>query len=66
MAACSLIPRPLPLMRRNGLVNQVEFLGVAHTSATVTYLSRVTVIREVVLCNNYQSRNLIGALHFGE
>ena len=32
---CSLVPRPLPLMRRNGLVNQVKFLGVAHTFATV-------------------------------
>ena len=27
----SLIPRPHPLTRRNGLVNQVEFLGLAHT-----------------------------------
>ena len=25
----SLVPRPHPLMRRNGLVNQVEFLGLA-------------------------------------
>ena len=29
----SLVPRPHPLMRRNGLVNQVEFLGLAHTFA---------------------------------
>ena len=27
----SLVPRPHPLPRRNGLVNQVEFLGLAHT-----------------------------------
>ena len=26
----SLVPRPHPLTRRNGLVNQVEFLGLAH------------------------------------
>ena len=26
----SLMPRPHSLMRKNGLVNQVEFLGVAH------------------------------------
>ena len=25
----SLVPRPLPLTRRNGLVDQVEFLGLA-------------------------------------
>ena len=31
----SLVPRPHPLMRRNGLVNQVEFLGLAHTFATL-------------------------------
>ena len=30
-----LIPRPHPLTRRNGLVNQVEFLGLAHNFATV-------------------------------
>ena len=30
----SLVPRPHPLTRRNGLVNQVEFLGLAHTFAT--------------------------------
>ena len=28
----SLVPRPHPLTRRNGLVNQVEFLGLAHTN----------------------------------
>ena len=27
----SLIPRPHPLTRRNGLGNQVEFLGLAHS-----------------------------------
>ena len=26
----SLVPRPLPLMRRNGLVKQVKFLRLAH------------------------------------
>ena len=31
----SLVPRPHPLTRRNGLVNQVEFLGLAHTFATM-------------------------------
>ena len=31
----SLVPRPHPLMRRNGLVNQVEFLGLVHTFATM-------------------------------
>ena len=31
----SLVPRPHPLMRRNGLVNQVEFLGLAGALATV-------------------------------
>ena len=31
----SLVPRPHPLMRRNSLVNQVEFLGLAHAFATV-------------------------------
>ena len=30
----SLVPRPHPLTRRNGLVNQVEFLGLAHAFAT--------------------------------
>ena len=29
----SLIPRPHPLTRRNSLVNQVEFLGLAHAFA---------------------------------
>ena len=32
----SLVPRLHPLMRRNSLVNQVEFLGLAHTFATVS------------------------------
>ena len=36
----SLVPRPHPLMRRNGLVNQVEFLGLAGVLATV-YLSNI-------------------------
>ena len=31
----SLVPRPHPLTRRNGLVNQVDFLGLAHTFATM-------------------------------
>jgi len=33
--AISLVPRPHPLTRRNGLVNQVEFLGLAGALATV-------------------------------
>ena len=28
--------KPHPLMRRNGLVNQAEFLGLPHTFATVS------------------------------
>ena len=32
---CSLVPRPHPLTRRNGLVNQVEFFGLAGALATV-------------------------------
>ena len=31
----SLVPRPHPLTRRNGLVNQVEFIGLAHAFATL-------------------------------
>ena len=31
----SLVPRPHPLTRRNGLVNQVEFLGLAQAFATL-------------------------------
>jgi len=31
----SLFPRPHSLMRRNGLVNQVEFLGLVGALATV-------------------------------
>ena len=31
----TLVPRPHPLTRRNGLVNQGEFLGLAGTLATV-------------------------------
>ena len=31
----SLVPRPHPLTRRNGLVDQVKFLGLAHTFATM-------------------------------
>ena len=31
----SLVPRPHPLTRRNGLVNQVKFLGLVHTFATM-------------------------------
>ena len=29
VSPCSLIPRPHPLMRKNNLVNQVEFIGLA-------------------------------------
>ena len=31
----SLVPRSHPLTRRNVLVNQVEFLGLAHTFVTM-------------------------------
>ena len=31
----SLVPRPHPLTRRNGLVNQVEFLGLVPAFATM-------------------------------
>jgi len=31
----SLVPRPHPLMRRNSLVNQVEFLGLVGALATL-------------------------------
>ena len=31
----SLVPRPHPLMRRKGLVNQVKFLGLAHAFMTM-------------------------------
>ena len=34
-APYSLVPRPHPLTRRNGLVNQVEFLGLAGALATL-------------------------------
>ena len=37
-ACASLIPRLHPLTRRNGLVNQVKFLGLEHNLAT-TYLA---------------------------
>ena len=32
----SLVPRPHPLTRRNSVVDQVEFLGLVHTFATVS------------------------------
>ena len=31
----SLVPRPHPLTRRNGVVNQVKFLRLAHAFATM-------------------------------
>ena len=36
----SLIPRPHPLTKINGLMNQVEFLGLAHALATANKCSR--------------------------
>ena len=39
-------PRPHPLMRRNGLVNQVEFLGLAHTFATVPPSTVPNILRQ--------------------
>ena len=50
-------------------MNQVEFLGLVHTFATVppgnvqNILHETHVVREV-LRNNYQSRHLIGLYHF--
>ena len=41
----SLIPRPHPLTRRNGLVNQVEFLGLARTFATVSPSNVQNILR---------------------
>ena len=35
MIPLSLVLRPHPLMRRNGLVNQVDFLGLVHTFAAM-------------------------------
>ena len=35
LSYCSLVPRPHPLTRRNGLVNQVEFLGLTYAFATM-------------------------------
>ena len=35
LCGTSLVPRPHPLTWRNGLVNQVEFLGLALTFATL-------------------------------
>ena len=34
-ARASLVPRPHPLTRRDGLVNQVEFLGLVGALATL-------------------------------
>ena len=42
----SLVPRPHPLTRRNGLVNQVEFLGLAHTFATVSPSNIQNILRQ--------------------
>ena len=41
----SLIPRPHPLTRRNGLVNQVEFLGLAHAFATMQPSNDQNILR---------------------
>ena len=41
-----LVPRPYPLMRRNGLVNQVEFLGLVHTFATVQLSNIQNILRQ--------------------
>ena len=41
----SLVPRPHPLPRRNGLVNQVEFLGLVHTFATVSPSNNQNILR---------------------
>ena len=41
-----LVPRPHPLSWRNGLVNQVEFLGLAHTFVTVLPSNVQNVLRQ--------------------
>ena len=41
----SLVPRCHPLTRRNGLVNQVEFLGLAHTFVTVSPSNVQNILR---------------------
>ena len=41
ICALSLVPRPHPLMRRNSLVNQVEFLGLAGACIRRLYPSNV-------------------------
>ena len=54
----SLVPRPHPLMRRNGLVNQVEFLGLVYTFATVSPSNIQNILRQT--CKNrygYLSRD---------
>ena len=35
--AASLVPWSHPLMRRNGLVNQIDFLGLVHFCNSVNY-----------------------------
>ena len=77
--AASLVPWSHPFMRRNGLVNQIDFLGLAHFCNSVNYSVKKICqtcskkIRRYLLvlgpccictCNNCQSCNLIGAYHF--
>ena len=74
------MPRPHPLTRRNGLVNQVDFLGLAHAlrqcnlASIKIFCSQPAQKRygcsngdEQILRkvrNNYRSRNLIGHYPF--
>ena len=73
-----LVPRPHPLTRRNGLANQVEFLGLAYTFTTMSpnndqdilcqthskkgYLSSAKKI--LLLERKCRFCNLIGPCHF--
>ena len=79
MYCTSLVPRPHPLTRKSGVVNQVEVLGLVHTFATVSpskvqhfspnLLKKGMDTRvyftavREVLCINYQSRNPNGHYH---
>ena len=41
----SLVPRPHPLTRRNGLVNQVKFLGLAQAFVTIQPSNDQNILR---------------------
>ena len=52
----SLVPRPHPLTRRNSLVNQVEFLGLAQTFATVSPSNVQNFLHQTHSKKRYSSR----------